>query len=201
MTTRENEMLQAQFDRLCERGHLFRSQVTGQQLWEAYMEGFGEDPVFRNPESSVHNCNTCRHFIERYGNIVALDDELNFMTMWGGETTDEYRESFRRMDDLLSGKPIDSEFIENYDYLNSAPYENTRVHAPDYALGIASNVKQYTEQEAAQFGGVEAGKVYTFHHLMVRLPLVYVSFSHDSVDSFAARKREDRVQLERGLRS
>lgn len=200
MTKKENEMLQAQFDRLCERGHLFRSTVTGRKLWEAYMAGFGEDPVFRSPESSVHNCNTCRNFIERYGNIVALDDELRIMTMWGGDVTDEYRESFRLMDDLLKGSDIDCEFVETFNFLNNVPYERTNTGAADFALGVAENHKQYTEQEAAQFGVVEAGRVYTFRHLMVRLPRAFVSFTNDSVDAITARKREDKVQLERGLK-
>lgn len=200
MTKKENEMLQAQFDRLCERGHLFRSTVTGRQLWTAYMAGFGEDPVFRSPESSVHNCNTCRNFIERYGNIVALDDELRIMTMWGGDVTEEYRESFRLMDDLLKGSDIDCEFVETFNFLNNVPYERTNTGAADFALGVAENHKQYTEQEAAQFGVVEAGRVYTFNHLMVRLPRAFVSFTNDSVDAITARKREDKVQLERGLK-
>ena len=66
MKKKENEMLQAQFDRLCERGNLFRSSVTGEQLWTAYMDGCGRDPVFLSPTNSVHNCRTCRRFIERY---------------------------------------------------------------------------------------------------------------------------------------
>lgn len=200
MTKKENEMLQAQFDRLCERGHLFRSEVTGRQLWKAYMDGFGEDPIFRSPTSSQHNCNTCRNFIERYGNIVALDDELRIMTMWDGDVTDEYRESFRLMDDLLKGSQIAGAFVETFDYLNAAPYEKSNKNAADFALGVASNVKQYTEQEAKQFGVVEAGRVYTFNHLMVRLPRAFVAFDHESVDAITAKKREDKVQLERGLK-
>lgn len=200
MTKKENEMLQAQFDRLCERGKLFRSTVTGRQLWEAYMAGFGEDPVFRSPESSVHRCNTCRNFIERYGNVVALDDELRIITMWQGDVTEEYRESFRLMDDLLRGSQISGAFVQTFSELHSALYERTDKNAKDYALGTASNVKQYTEQEAAQFGVVEAGRVYTFRHLMVRLPREFVSFTNDSADTLAANRREDKVQLERGLK-
>lgn len=164
------------------------------------MDGFGEDHIFLSPNSSVHNCRTCRNFIERYGNVVALDDELRIITMWGGETTEEYRKSFRLMDDLLKGSDIAGVFVETLDRLNYAPYERTDKNAMDYALGTASNVKQYTEAEARQFGVVEAGRVYTFNHLMVRLPREFVSFAADSVDTITANKREDKLQLERGLR-
>ena len=200
MITREQQLLQAQFNRLCESGKLFRSTVSGSKLWEAYMAGFGEDPIFRSSDSSVHNCNTCRNFIERYGNVVALDDELRIITMWGGETTEEYRESFRLMDDLLKGSGIAGVFVETFDRLNFASYERADKKSSDYALGTASNVRQYTEVEARQFGGVEAGRVYTFDHLMVRLPREFVSFTADSVDTITANKREDKLQLERGLR-
>ena len=195
-----NEKLQAQFDSLCKKSVLFRSSVTGREVWNAYMQGFGEDPIFRDPESSEHNCNTCRNFVERYGNIVAVDTDMNIITMWGGDTTDEYRESFRRMDELLKSKPIANVFVETFDYLHKAPYEQTSKTAETFALGVAKNVKQYTDEEVAKFGVVEAGRVYTFEHLMVRLPREFVSFTNDSADALTARKREDKVQLERGLK-
>lgn len=194
-----NEKLQAQFDSLCKKGVLFRSSVTGREVWNAYMQGFGEDPIFRDPESSEHNCNTCRNFVERYGNIVAVDTDLNIITMWGGETTDEYRESFRQMDELLKSKPIANVFVETFAYLHKAPYEQTSKTAETFALGVAKNVKQYTQEEADKFGVVEAGRVYTFEHLMVRLPREFVTFTSESVEAIQARLREDKVQLEKGL--
>ena len=78
-------------------------------------------PVFRDPQSSEHNCNTCRNFFERYGNIVAVDEDLNIITMYDGETSDEYRESFRLMSELLKGAPIGGVFVETFNYLNFLP--------------------------------------------------------------------------------
>ena len=115
------ELFQAQFNRLSERGVLYRSTVTGREVWNAYMQGFGEDPIFRDPQSSEHNCNTCRNFFERYGNIVAVDEDLNIITMYDGETTDEYRESFAAMSRLLKRAPIANVFVETFDYLHQAP--------------------------------------------------------------------------------
>lgn len=74
--------LQAQFDRMCATGKLFQSSVSGHELADTYLLGFGEDPVFRDPESSVHNCNMCKNFIHRYANIVAVDENLNIMTLF-----------------------------------------------------------------------------------------------------------------------
>lgn len=192
-------LFQEQFNNLSEKGKLFRSTVTGRQVWEAYMKGFGEDPIFRDPESSEHNCNTCCNFFERYGNIVAVDADLNIITMYDGETSDEYRESFRLMSELLKGAPIGGVFVETFSYLNAAPYEKTSKNAQGFALGISRNLKQYTEEEAAKFGVVEAGKVYTFDHFMVRVKRKFISFSDDSREAIEARYREDKVQLEKGL--
>ena len=199
MIEKVKELFQAQFNRLSERGVLYRSAVTGREVWNAYMQGFGEDPIFRDPQSSEHNCNTCRNFFERYGNIVAVDEDLNIITMYDGETTDEYRESFAAMSRLLKLAPIANVFVETFDYLHKAPYEQTNKANDDFALGVSKNVKQYTQEEADKYGVVEAGRVYTFEHFMVRLPRRFVSFTHDTVESLQARHREDKAQLERGL--
>ena len=49
----ESKMLQEQFAKMCATGKLFRSKVSGDQIWEAYMIGFGEDPIFRDPQRSL----------------------------------------------------------------------------------------------------------------------------------------------------
>ena len=73
-----NKLIQAQFDKMCKTGKLFRSKVTGQEVWDKYIESFEDDPIFRDPESSSHNCNLCKNFIRRYGNIIAIDDSMPF---------------------------------------------------------------------------------------------------------------------------
>ena len=85
MTFKEfNQKIQQQFAKMCATGKLFRVELTGQQVWDIYINGFSasQNPVFRDPQSSVHNCNTDRHFIKRYGNIVALDENNSIMTMF-----------------------------------------------------------------------------------------------------------------------
>ena len=69
---------------MCESGKLFRSSLTGQQVWELYISSFEKpnNPVFRAPDSSIHNCNNCKNFIRRYGNIVSVDDNNNIITMF-----------------------------------------------------------------------------------------------------------------------
>lgn len=69
----EDKLLQGRFDQMTKTGTLFISSVEGDVLWREYLKGFGNDPIYRDPASSVHNCNNCHNFIRRYGRIVALD--------------------------------------------------------------------------------------------------------------------------------
>jgi len=75
-----NALLQAQFDRMCATGKLFRSTLTGQEVWDMYLLGFGNDPVFRDPESSEHNCNLAVLIRGTKETLKKHEDaELNFL--------------------------------------------------------------------------------------------------------------------------
>ena len=195
----ESKMLQEQFAKMCATGKLFRSQVSGDQIWEAYMKGFGEDPIFRDPESSVHNCNQCRHFFHRYGNIVAIAKDNSIMTMYDGETTDEYRESFRLMSELIKNAPIENVFVETFDYLYNAVYARCTKHDAMFALNLDHTVKRYTKEEAEKFGVVKPNETRTFNHFCIHVPKEFINFGHESVDAIAARKRDDKKLFKRGL--
>lgn len=60
--------LQARFIESVANGErpLFTTDAEG--LWEAYLDSF-TDPVDRQH----HNCNACRHFIQRFGGLVTID--------------------------------------------------------------------------------------------------------------------------------
>ena len=61
-----SKKIQAQFAIMCATGKLYKSAKTGRQIWDAYLKSFkdGDDPMFRDPESSQHNCNHCNNFIK-----------------------------------------------------------------------------------------------------------------------------------------
>lgn len=188
----ESKMLQEQFAKMCATGKLFRSKVTGDQVWQAYMRGFGEDPIFRDPESSVHNCNQCKHFFHRYGNIVAIAEDNSIMTMFDGETTDEYRQSFAEMANLLKSAPIEDVFVETFDYLYKAVYARCTQNDSMFALNLDHTVKRYTKEEAEKFGVVKPNEVRTFNHFCVRVPKEFIHFGHETVESIQSRLREDK---------
>lgn len=195
----ESKMLQEQFWKMCATGKLFRSKVTGDQLWEAYMRGFGEDPIFRDPESSVHNCNQCKHFFHRYGNIVAIGEDNSIMTMFDGETTDEYRESFRLMSEMLKNASIEDIFVETFNYLHQAPYARCSKDDLAYALNLDHTVKRYTKEEAEKFGVVKPNETRTFAHFCVNVPCQFIHYGNNTVEAIQARFREDKKVFKRAL--
>ena len=195
----ESKMLQEQFEKMCATGRLFRSKVTGEQVWQAYMKGFGKDPIFRDPESSVHNCNQCKHFFHRYGNIVAIAKDFSIMTMFDGETTDEYRESFRKMSELLKSAPIEDVFVETFTYLNQAVYAHVTKNDAMFSLNLDHTVKRYTKEEAEKFGVVKPNETRTFYHFCVSVPKHFIHFGNETVEALQARLRENKKIFKRGL--
>jgi len=73
--------VEARFTEIQAHGKLFKSSIEGDELWETYISSFnkGDNPVFRDPESSSHNCNLDKSFIRRYGNVVAIDSSFNIV--------------------------------------------------------------------------------------------------------------------------
>src|SRR5438128_2106885 len=67
---------------------MFRANVTGDELWDAYLSSFpaGTNPMLR--ERTEHDCSSCRHFIRDVGNAIAVT-ESGIVTIWDAPTGDE----------------------------------------------------------------------------------------------------------------
>lgn len=184
-------------------GKLFKSSVSGDQLWDAYINSFreGDNPIFRDPKSSSHNCNLDKSFIRRYGNVVALDSSFNIVTMWDVDldVSDAYHDSCKNMSNLLKNSPIRDVFFETYDELNSLPYEKMSKNQETFRLGFESNNKIYTQEEADKFGVVEAGRVYKFFHFFGNLNKEFVDSSGKSQASIMSEFRSSKEVFLRGL--
>lgn len=186
-------LLQAQFDRMCATGKLFQSSVSGHEIAETYLRGFGEDPIFRDPQSSVHNCNMCKNFLHRYGNIVAVDENLNILTLFDINVDEEYKESFRLMSEQLRNAPIAGVFVETFQMLSTSLCYERPISSTQkvYRLGLEKNVKRYTKEEAEKFGVVKPNEIYTFHHFSVAIPKAFIDFTGDSVEAIKSRFKSD----------
>ena len=172
-----NKKMQECLDKMTATGKLFVSSVSGKELWDIYLKSFKpeDDQVFRDPASSEHNCKNCYNFIKNYGNIVAIDSDLNILTMFDFIADDEeYRASISNMAAKLKNSAVSDVFFETFDFLNQANYEKCTKAFKSFKLGIESNHKIYNKEEVLKYGVVEENKVYTFEHFMVKLPEQFV---------------------------
>jgi hypothetical protein len=195
------KLLQAQFDKMCTTGKLFRSSISGQKVWETYLSSFEPkfNPIFRDPNSTTHNCNLCNNFIRRYGNIVAVNDKLETITIWDIVYSEEYGKVAQSISTMLKNALIGDVFFETFDELNSLPYESCSKTNSIFKLGIEKNVKRYTKEEAEKFGVVKPNEIRTFNHLHLSLPKVFVDMSGKSIESISADYRDAKNVFQRTM--
>ena len=87
---------------------LFRTNC--EDLWDVYLNSIPEDanPIFR--EKRTHDCSACRHFIQKFGNIIGIDNDLNIHTVWDIEAEYPYANTVV----ALREKILSSEITEKY---------------------------------------------------------------------------------------
>src|SRR5271155_1122665 len=70
----------AKWERMQSTGPVFRTAVTGDELWTTYLDSFpaGTNLVYR--ERREYDCSCCRHFVKNIGNAVAFNGKL--MSIW-----------------------------------------------------------------------------------------------------------------------
>jgi len=196
-----NLKLQEQFNKMCSTQILFVAEVTGQEVWELYLSSFedGQDPTFRDPQSSTHNCNLCHNFIRRYGNIISVDENYNLMTLFDFEADEEYAAPIAAISAKLKESKISDVFFETFTELNSLNYGKVTKTSPIVQLGISSNTKRYTKEEAELYGVVKPNQVVKFEHLHLKLPNAFMDKSGKSIDSIRANYRSDKDVFQRAM--
>lgn len=194
-----NKLIQAQLNKMCATGKLFRSSLTGDQAWHLYLKSFRQDPIFRDPESSIHNCNLCKNFIRRYGNIVAFDEDYNIITIFDVEAEEEFVPVAKALHNALFTAKVSEVFFETFLELNSLPYESCNKNNSVFQLGVASNVKRYTKEEAEKFGVVQPNEIRKFTHMHLSLPKQFVDQSGKSVEQLMATYRDAKNVFQKGM--
>lgn len=197
-----NEKLQERFAAMCKSGKLFRSTITGRELWTLYLESFKNDPIFRDPNSSTHNCNHCNNFIKRYGNIVGIDADYNIITMFDVDVkniSEEYVPIAKALSTLLKKSSISNVFFETFNELNELPYEKCSKTNAQFRLGVDQNVKRYTKEEAEVFGVVKPNEIRTFNHFHLDLPKAFVDMTGESIETIMANFRTDKEVFKRAM--
>lgn len=181
---------------------LYRVNCTGDELWSKYFEGFQPDPIFRDPNSSEHNCNMCKHFIIHYGNIVSLNDDNTFTSIFDFEipqsAKEEYEKSILAMRELIHASKVDNLFVVTRDSIARSNYDTCPI--ADYRhLGLSKNVKRYTKEEAEKFGVVKPNQIIVFDHMYLAIPAVYIKKTYDSIATIITKEKAKKDSLEKSL--
>lgn len=193
-----NKKIQDQFDMMCSTGKLFRVDVPGQKLWDLYLESFETKPIFRDPASNVHNCNLCNNFIRRYGNVVAIVDN-QIVSIFDIEADEEMGAPAKALSNLIKRSKVSNVFFETFKELNALPYEKVSKNNAFFQLGVDTNVKQYTKEEAEKFGVVKPDEIRRFSHMHLSLPRAFVDMSDSSIETIAAGYRDAHDVFLRGM--
>lgn len=89
---------------------LFETDINGDDLYQAYLDSFptGTNPLYR--ERTEHDCNCCKNFIRRIGNVVTVEDgELK--SIWGGTSEDpNYQVVMDKLNDLVTNANLTNVF-------------------------------------------------------------------------------------------
>ncbi len=196
-----SQKIQEQFNKMCATGKLFRVSLTSQEVWDLYLLSFPQEmnPMFRDPESSSHNCNHCKNFMRRYGNIVAIDENFNIITMFDVTVNAEFQVSANALSESIKASVVKEVFFETFNELNSLPYESCSKTNSVFRLGVDKNVKRYTKEEAEKFGVVKADEIRTFNHLHLDLPKEFVDVTGASVESLMAGYRDAKNVFKRAM--
>ena len=154
-------------ERTEEGNPLFTTNATPEQLWEAYLSGFPE-----GPERQYHNCNHCRHFIQRFGGLVTITDGGELVSaFWPLQRflPDEYKAAVSNVLFRLRGSRVTGVFLES-----------------ERVWGVPSNV---------------SGSGVTWKHMHLRPPerLIYTERLKTAWQAMA-EKREDKKNVSRALR-
>lgn len=157
---------------LKDASHLFVASVDANYLWDLYLDSFpaGTNEVFR--ERREFDCSCCRHFIKRFGNVVAITDDYEIVTIWDFQTNDD---KFQPVLDSLSGLIRDLFVRDVFVTKDSAFGDDV-----SYELLGDNSVK-------------------TWHHYRIDLPSRLVLNSSKTVESVTAQYRDIKNVFQRSL--
>jgi hypothetical protein len=188
---------------------LFVVDISGDDLWAAYLAAFpeGTNPIYR--ERTEHDCSCCRNFIKNIGNVVCIQDGF-VSTVWDHVHTDnEYEVVANRLGEMVSGAKIKGLFrSKERSYGAETSVEllaDKTTKTWNHFHGKVSN-KHYNEQAATIIGdynttvsvfkrGLEELKPDAFATVMDLISSNNLYKGNDFVNSIAAFQKAQKVYL------
>lgn len=195
------KQMQQQLELMIATGKLFRADISGEKVWQTYLISFDKDPIFRDPTKTMHDCNHCNNFIRRYGNIVALDEHNNIITLFEFDGKKEFASVSVILHNAIKRVAIKDVFFETYEELKALPYEAFKTAKTTYRLGVHENVKRYTKEDAEAHGGgvVEEGQIIKFEHISLLINKLFVKKEQGSIEAIMSEYRDAKNVFKRAM--
>ncbi len=114
-----------QFDRMISLStELFYVDVSRDELFNLYLASFpeGANPIFR--ERTEHDCNCCKNFIRKAGNMVAIIDG-NIETVWDVQLEDRHQYVANALAEAVRFRSIAGIYRQKEKTLGSKPHRET----------------------------------------------------------------------------
>lgn len=90
---------------------LVKTSVDTEEMWEYYQSSFpeGTNPMLK--ERREYDCNNCKHFVRRMGNVVAIDpNTFKKTSIWNVQVEGYYQNVAQAMNEYILAKPISHAF-------------------------------------------------------------------------------------------
>jgi len=100
-----------QFDVLS-KSELFKTSIDKDVLFQAYLESFPEE------NRQYYNCNCCKHFLNNYGDVVAIVNN-EIQTLWDFEIDEPFSEIPKILSELVRNSYIDNFFLSKEEKLGT----------------------------------------------------------------------------------
>ncbi len=177
------------FNELCSKyGNLYIVDMNKKQAWKKYLRSYptGTDQIWRDPESTKHNCMACKHTLRQFGNIVAINGNNEIETIWKVDGVDgTYGEVASKMDKYIKTLPISGVFVEDIDYLKSL--SSTKKGGKNelqykkikgaYRVGKKNNIVMYTKEDIMKHPTsklFKIGDTKEYNHFYLDIPAAYI---------------------------
>lgn len=123
---------------------LFKLDIDTEELWNVYLESFPD--FIKGPwrERAWHDCQACKTWFRKMGNVVAMPEPNYIITMFDCTVPDEYTGTFKALID----------YIKEHNIIRDAFYSS------DKKIGVLRNREQ----------DPDTGKVITHDHFFTELP-------------------------------
>lgn len=141
---------------------LFTTDVNPQALWQAYLNAFPD------AERQHHNCDACRHFIERFGGLALIADGARGpvveSAIWNeyGVTPGMYAAPIKAMGDLVRKAKVCGVFLSQNPVLGhpeTGPWRHLSLKLSNPYVGLAMTDTQAMAAKKQDFETVRAALI------------------------------------------